>query len=199
MHFKPNEGEEVVNPKRSLKNERLLKFSSELEKLSFKAKTVSGPAVYHMGIVDFLQDWSFRKKVERMFKIYIGRKDPDGLSVMHPEPYKIRFQKKLDQIFDMDNVVKKDNSLKLIELKESVSHSQKSNKNIVLTSNNNEILNPLITEDNVLQSTSTTTISNNYNNNENHKEDDEVNNIELENLIVTEDYVSIDHFDDEDL
>ena len=45
-----------------------------------------------IGIVDFLQDWSTKKKFERAFKIYFGRKDPDGLSVMEPKPYKLRFQ-----------------------------------------------------------------------------------------------------------
>ncbi len=32
------------------------------------------------------------------------RKDPDGLSVMPPLEYKIRFQNKLDQIFDLDGI-----------------------------------------------------------------------------------------------
>jgi hypothetical protein len=64
---------------------------------------VTGPAIYYFGIVDFLQDWSTRKKIERAFKIYMTRKDPDGLSVMNPQPYKMRFQGKMDQIFDVDN------------------------------------------------------------------------------------------------
>ena len=42
--------------------------------------------------MDFLQDWSTKKKFERAFKIYFGRKDADGLSVMEPKPYKLRFQ-----------------------------------------------------------------------------------------------------------
>ena len=50
--------------------------------------------------MDFLQDWSWKKRFERLFKIYIARKDPDGLSVMEPEAYKIRFQQNLLQIFD---------------------------------------------------------------------------------------------------
>jgi hypothetical protein len=56
--------------------------------------------VYHLGIVDFLQDWSRKKKVERAVKIYVTRKDPDGLSVMHPKYYKERFQACMDQIFE---------------------------------------------------------------------------------------------------
>jgi Phosphatidylinositol-4-phosphate 5-Kinase len=53
---------------------------------------------YLIGIVDFLQDWSTKKKIERAFKIYFGRKDPDGLSVMEPKPYKLRFQGELFSI-----------------------------------------------------------------------------------------------------
>ena len=53
------------------------------------------------GIVDFLQDWSLRKQIERLLKVYVARKDPDGLSVMAPEPYKARFQANLLQIFDV--------------------------------------------------------------------------------------------------
>lgn len=58
--------------------------------------------MYHFGIIDFLQNWTFQKKLERAFKIYITRKDPDGLSVMPPLQYKARFQAKLDQIFDLE-------------------------------------------------------------------------------------------------
>lgn len=68
----------------------------------FLAKTVTGPAVYHFGVIDFLQNWTFQKKIERAFKIYVLRKDPDGLSVMAPEDYKVRFQQKLEQIFDVE-------------------------------------------------------------------------------------------------
>jgi 1-phosphatidylinositol-4-phosphate 5-kinase len=42
------------------------------------------------------------KRIERLAKIYIQRKDPDGLSVMPPLQYKLRFQTKMDQIFDLD-------------------------------------------------------------------------------------------------
>jgi hypothetical protein len=59
--------------------------------------------VYYFGIVDFLQDWTFNKRVERVIKIYCLRKDPDGLSVMEPMAYKLRFQRKMKQIFDLSN------------------------------------------------------------------------------------------------
>ncbi len=60
--------------------------------------------MYHLGIVDFLQDWTLRKRLERLFKIYVTRKDPDGLSVMAPGAYQERFQSKMQQIFDLEGV-----------------------------------------------------------------------------------------------
>ncbi len=72
------------------------------EHVVFKSNAVNGPAVFHLGIIDFLQNWTFMKKVERLFKIYVLRKDPDGLSVMKPDYYMIRFQKKMDLLFDKD-------------------------------------------------------------------------------------------------
>lgn len=70
--------------------------------ITFKAGTVSGPAVYHFGVIDFLQNWTYGKIFERNFKIYIMHKDGDGLSVMEPENYKLRFQRKLLEVFDID-------------------------------------------------------------------------------------------------
>ena len=58
-----------------------------------------------VGIVDFLQDWTFNKKVDRAAKIYVLRKDPEGLSVMEPIAYKQRFQRKMVQIFDVDETL----------------------------------------------------------------------------------------------
>jgi hypothetical protein len=56
-----------------------------------------------MGIVDFLQDWNMRKRLERASKIYLQRNDPMGVSVMRPLPYRDRFQKKMEQIFDIED------------------------------------------------------------------------------------------------
>lgn len=69
---------------------------------TFGAKSVSGAAIYYMGIVDFLQDWTTRKKVERMTKVYLLGQEAEGTSVMHPDPYKVRFQNKMDEIFDLE-------------------------------------------------------------------------------------------------
>nr|CCA15087.1 phosphatidylinositol4phosphate5kinase (PiPIPKD5) putative [Albugo laibachii Nc14] len=43
------------------------------------ATSVSGPSLYHFGIIDILQQWTFQKKVERFYKCHIKRKDSDGI------------------------------------------------------------------------------------------------------------------------
>jgi hypothetical protein len=75
---------------------------------AFNAKSVSGPATYFMGIVDFLQDWSTKKKLERAGKIYLYRQEPGGISVMEPGSYCHRFQDKMDVIFDVPDEVDPD-------------------------------------------------------------------------------------------
>jgi hypothetical protein len=68
----------------------------------YQAKSVTGAAIYYMGIIDFLQDWTFRKWLERTVKIYLLGQDREGASVMHPIPYMRRFQNKMDEIFDLE-------------------------------------------------------------------------------------------------
>ena len=114
---------------------------------SYKAYSVSGPAIYYFGIVDFLQDWTFNKKVERATKIYVFRKDPDGLSVTMPIPYKLRFQKKMEQIFDIDENV---NNNVIISSNTNIS------KNNYSIDNNNQIMIP---ETNIKQKQANNNIS----------------------------------------
>ena len=71
--------------------------------MSWKANSISGPAIYYMGIIDFLQEWNLRKTMERAFKIYFQRHDPDGISVMQPGPYRDRFQNKMAEIFNLED------------------------------------------------------------------------------------------------
>lgn len=80
-----------------------LKPNGSERQSEFLASHVIGPSIYHFGIVDFLQDWTFEKEMERNFKITVGRNDPEGISVMEPIPYKLRFQSKMDQIFALDD------------------------------------------------------------------------------------------------
>lgn len=41
--------------------------------------------------------------MERFYKCYIKRKDPDGVSAMPPKPYKFRFQQKMSRIFALSS------------------------------------------------------------------------------------------------
>jgi len=67
-------------------------FNHDQLRATCRAKSVTGPALYHFGIIDFLQNWTFQKQMERVFKTYFMRKDPDGLSVMPPHDYKVDFR-----------------------------------------------------------------------------------------------------------
>lgn len=63
---------------------------------------IVGPGFYYLGIVDILQTWTWRKRMERLAKTYIMRKDPLGISVIEPDRYRMRFNKKLLSIIDHD-------------------------------------------------------------------------------------------------
>lgn len=70
------------------------KLSSPRDKIkqSYKgirsSERIVGPGFYYIGIVDILQTWTFRKKIERFFKTKFLRKDPDGISVIEPSLYR---------------------------------------------------------------------------------------------------------------
>jgi len=53
-------------------------------------------AVYYIGVIDFLQPWTFRKYMEREMRGAIGF-DKKAISCVHPEDYATRFLAFLDQ------------------------------------------------------------------------------------------------------
>ncbi|RLN57644.1 hypothetical protein BBJ29_000397 [Phytophthora kernoviae] len=74
------------------------------------ATSVAGPSLYHFGIIDFLQQWTMEKKMERFYKTFIKRKDPDGVSALPPKPYKFRFQQKMSRIFALTTHMRAENT-----------------------------------------------------------------------------------------
>lgn len=46
--------------------------------------------------------------MERFYKCYVKRKDPDGVSAMPPKPYKFRFQQKMSRIFALSSYTRLD-------------------------------------------------------------------------------------------
>lgn len=97
--FEITDDEVVVRPASKVKGAAA--GANNKKYVAFHAKSVTGNAIYYMGIVDFLQDWSLNKKIERVAKIYLQRSDPQGISVMEPGPYRDRFQNKMDEVFDI--------------------------------------------------------------------------------------------------
>lgn len=56
-------------------------------KHSFK----NGNRIYHIAIIDYLQDWNLNKKTERFLKTKILLKDGKNLSAIEPKQYAERF------------------------------------------------------------------------------------------------------------
>jgi hypothetical protein len=52
----------------------------------------NGNRVYHIAIIDYLQEWNFNKKAERFFKTTFLQKNGRLLSSIEPNEYARRFQ-----------------------------------------------------------------------------------------------------------
>ena len=52
---------------------------------------MNGPRIYHIAIIDYLQEWNLSKKLERFTKTVLMGKDKQTLSAIEPETYGIRF------------------------------------------------------------------------------------------------------------
>lgn len=53
----------------------------------YEVSRVVGPDCYYMGIIDFQQQWTWAKRIERHVKILFKGAEADGLSAMPPEQY----------------------------------------------------------------------------------------------------------------
>eukprot|EP01083_Nonionella_stella_P145626 456665_1 len=62
------------------------------------AEVIEGPGVYYFGIIDMLQVWTWRKKLEWLIKVAFLRKDPMGVSCVEPSYYQSRFARNLHEI-----------------------------------------------------------------------------------------------------
>ena len=65
------------------------------------ASIVEGPQSYHMGIIDILQVWSLRKRLERFAKTWFRCSNADGISATPPSDYAQRFTERvIYEVFD---------------------------------------------------------------------------------------------------
>ena len=61
------------------------------ELMSEKHCFVNSPRIYHIAIIDYLQEWNLDKKLERLMKTVLLGKDKKSLSAIEPEAYATRF------------------------------------------------------------------------------------------------------------
>ena len=54
---------------------------------------------YHLSLIDFLQDWNLKKRMERFAKTKLRNKDPAGLSAIEPSAYQKRFHRFIEGVF----------------------------------------------------------------------------------------------------
>jgi hypothetical protein len=65
------------------------------------ASVVEGPSVYYMGLIDVLQRYSWRKRMERFVKTRLLCRSAEGISAVPPRAYARRFERRVvDQLFD---------------------------------------------------------------------------------------------------
>jgi len=67
---------------------------------------VEGPGKYYFRIIDILQEWNWKKKLERFTKIWFKRYDPDGISAMEPRQYQLRFMRNV--VYDVFDGIEDD-------------------------------------------------------------------------------------------
>ena len=101
------------------------------------ARYIEGPGFYYIGIIDMLQKWNFKKKVERFIKIYFRCKDGKGISCMEPNEYRIRFLRKMKRI-GIEPINNSNNNNKIHRLSSNIgiqssinSQSSKNNSNLI--------------------------------------------------------------------
>jgi len=84
-------------------NQMMIDNEKSAEDFMMRARCVVGPEFFYMGVIDMLQAWTTKKKLERFYKRFFKRVDGEGLSAIEPMAYKKRFQAKITVIFEMNN------------------------------------------------------------------------------------------------
>jgi 1-phosphatidylinositol-4-phosphate 5-kinase len=66
-----------------------------------RAVVVEGPGIYYIGMIDVLQRWTFKKRLENWLKTHLLFQDVSGLSAVPPALYAARFKTRvLAQLID---------------------------------------------------------------------------------------------------
>ena len=68
--------------------------------VGYPARAVMAPCKYYVGVIDILQTWSWKKRLERFAKVICLRQSAEGVSCIDPVAYKLRYQRKVSQIIE---------------------------------------------------------------------------------------------------
>jgi len=68
-----------------------------------RASCIEGPGIYYFGLIDMMQKYSWRKKLETWWKHIVLRKDVEGISCVAPDLYRRRFMKYMRSIIISDH------------------------------------------------------------------------------------------------
>jgi 1-phosphatidylinositol-4-phosphate 5-kinase len=131
-----------------------------------RANTVVGPSLYYFGLIDILQTWNLNKKLERFTKLYLLRKDPDGLSAIPPTAYCDRFKKKMAEMLSIrleyDEIEQKEEELEEEKEKEKEEEEEEEGKGALLQVGYDSIIN-ITTDTNTKNSCTSGSKENTYN------------------------------------
>ena len=65
--------------------------------------SADGTELFHVSIIDYLQEWNFEKKVERLLKSFKPNVDVEGIAAVEPETYRKRFIDAMqEQVFKLE-------------------------------------------------------------------------------------------------
>jgi len=72
------------------------------DEVGIAASVIVGPGIYHIGIIDVLQQWNWRKRLEQWAKIFFKChcNDYKDLSVVEPRYYSKRFIGMVEKLFE---------------------------------------------------------------------------------------------------
>ena len=78
-----------ILPESQRSNGSVRKYKMKYDRNS--VQSVDGKEACHFGIIDYLQEWNFNKKVEALYKHHLKHKNKHKISAVPPEPYQKRF------------------------------------------------------------------------------------------------------------
>jgi len=76
-----------------------------------QARVTEGPGIYYMGIIDMLQEWNLRKRLEHFLKTKILGQNSREISAVEPNWYQKRFMNRMREIIKDKNAYLKGNEV----------------------------------------------------------------------------------------